>query len=73
MNEPKPKAPFRVKFIIAFTIMTTIFWVGFDVYRAVTTKPVPIVPPEILSPITPNLDESVLNTLPNRVYLENTQ
>lgn len=73
MNQPTPKAPFRVKFIIALTVLTTLFWVGFDVYRALTTKPVPVVPAEVLAPITPTLDENVLNSLPNKVYLENAQ
>lgn len=71
LNSEKRRIPFRIKFIIVSTILTTVLWIGFDVYRALTTKPIPIVAPEILAPIDPTLDESLLNDLPNRVYLEN--
>jgi len=72
LNSEKKKIPFRIKFIIVSTVLTTVLWIGFDVYRALTTKPIPIVAPEILAPIDPTLDESLLNDLPNRVYLEDT-
>ncbi len=55
------------------TVITIFFWIGFEVYRAFTTKPTPTVPVEILTEVDPTLDESVLNKLPERLSLTNEQ
>ncbi len=63
--------PKSLKLILFLTLVTTFSWIGFDVYRAFTQLPPPVVSEEILSPVDPTLNVEVLNTLPNRVYLNN--
>lgn len=63
--------PTSLKVILALTVITTFAWIGFDVYRAFTQLPPPVVSEEILAPVEPNLNVNVLNALPNRVYLNN--
>lgn len=65
----KRRRPFVVNFLI-LTVITTLIWVVFDVYRSFTTKPKPDVPSEILAPIDPTLDKDVLDNLSKKVYLE---
>lgn len=65
----KKQKPFIVKLAI-FTVITSIVWVAFDVYRAFTSKPNPDVSAEILSPINPILDKEILDILSKKVYLE---
>lgn len=67
MNKKKGR-PFIINIII-LTVITSILWVIFDVYRAFTTKPAPIVPEEILAPINPTLNQDLLNEVEKRVYL----
>jgi hypothetical protein len=55
------------------TVITIFFWIGFEVYRALSTKPTPTVPVEILSQIDPTLDQNALNTLPGRLELSSEE
>lgn len=65
----KTKLPSMVTILI-LTALTVFCWVGLDVYRALTIKPAPIVPAEVLNPLDPTLDEEGLNKLEQRVYIE---
>lgn len=65
----KPKLPGLVTILILSAI-TVCFWVGLDIYRALTVKPAPPVPAEVLNYLDPNLDEATLNELEQRVYIE---
>lgn len=67
MNKQKPP---RILTLAILTVVTVVAWIGFDVYRALTTKPAPPVPPEILAPIDPQLNTLILNDIINRVYVE---
>lgn len=64
----KPSSPPLVKIAI-LTVITTFFWIAFEVYRALTLDNNPVLPPEILEPVDPNLDLSTLNQLPQRIHL----
>jgi len=55
------------------TLITVIIWITFDVYRALTIKPAPDVPEEILAKLDPSLDETALNQLQSRVYVADEQ
>lgn len=68
----KKNKPFIVKLLI-LSIITIIIWIGFEVYRAFTVKPSPPVPPEILSPINPILDQQALDELQNRLNLDDSE
>lgn len=64
--------PFIVKFAF-LTLITIVVWIGFDVYRALTTEPPIDVPEETLKQLDPNLDVDTLNQLQNRVYIPDEQ
>lgn len=55
------------------TLITVIFWVAFEVYRTLTTKPAPVVPAEIIAPLNPTLDEATLNKLKLRINLSDDE
>jgi hypothetical protein len=59
--------------IAILTAVTVIFWIGFGVYRIFTSKPSPPVPREIILPVNPNLDTTILNGLQNKIYFTESQ
>jgi hypothetical protein len=59
--------------IAILTVITVIFWIGLDVYRALTQKPAPEVGPKILAPIDSSLDTQSLDKLEKRVYIDQFQ
>jgi len=62
------KMPFSVKLLI-LTAFTVVLWVGFEVYRVLTSEPTPQVPEYILAPLSPTLDISSLNSIGQRINL----
>lgn len=64
----KSKAPTSVTTAI-LTLITIIFWAGFEIYHSITTKPVPPVSAEIINPIDPTLDTKTLDSLLGRTFL----
>lgn len=72
MKKQKRALPRLVVFGI-MTLITTIAWVGFEIYRAFTKSPDPIVPPEVIAPLDPTLDTFTLESLVNKVYLEDEE
>lgn len=69
---PKKKTPAIVR-ILMFSAFTTFIWIGFEVYRALTIKPSPSVSIETLAPLSATLDSSTLNTLQNRLQLNDSE
>lgn len=69
---PKTKIPNLVTVLI-FTLITSIAWVFFSVYRALTAKPNFDVPPAVLQPLSPNLDKSTIDKVEGRMYFEDNQ
>lgn len=51
-------------------LVTTFFWLIFNVYRLITKQPPEPVPVEIISPINPNLDTNTLNELKTRYFID---
>lgn len=68
----KAKTPGIVTTAIITTI-TLFTWIIFSVYRALTTTPPVNVPPEILVPLSPELDTQALAHLAERLYFEEGQ
>ena len=66
------KAP-RPVIVAIFTTMTIILWVFFSVYRILTAKTPPIVPPEILAPVNPVLNTQDLEKLEGRTFFEKSE
>jgi hypothetical protein len=67
----KSKIPSLVT-VAYFTLVTSIVWVAFSVYRVLTSKPDPTVPPEILAPISPTLNKSQIDNIESRIYYSNS-
>ena len=63
----KTKTPSLVTIAILTTI-TALFWVFFSIYRVFTTEPSPVVPPEILEPVSPSLDSSIIDKIQARLF-----
>lgn len=68
----KLKTPTLVTTAI-LTMITVVFWIAFEVYRTITTKPAPTVPQEVIAPLNPTLDEGTLNKLQLRINLDENQ
>ncbi|OGM15867.1 hypothetical protein A2V56_05330 [Candidatus Woesebacteria bacterium RBG_19FT_COMBO_42_9] len=67
----KKKTPALVSTAI-LTVITIFMWIAFSVYRALITQPSVNVPPEILEPISPDLDRETLASLAARTYFGET-
>jgi len=63
----KTKTPNLVTIFILTTI-TVVFWVFFTVYRVFTNEPTPNIPPEVLEPLTPNLDKDTIDKIEARLF-----
>ncbi|HET7099219.1 MAG TPA: hypothetical protein VFI61_03240 [Patescibacteria group bacterium] len=59
--------------VLVLTLLTAVMWVSFNVYRAIATKPAPVVPPEISEPLTPSLDTATLNQINTKIFLDDSQ
>lgn len=56
--------------ILVLTLMTTVVWVGLSVYRAITVKPPATVSEDILKPLNPVIDASVIKQVESSIYFE---
>ncbi len=65
----KPRAPKLVTVAITTTI-TVVFWVFFTLYQVLTRVSPSSVDPILLEPISPSLDTTLLNSIPERVFFE---
>ena len=63
----KRKTPNLVTIAILTTI-TVVFWVFFSVYRVFTDEPSFNVPAEILEPVSPTLDTSLIDKIESRIF-----
>lgn len=68
----KVKTPTAV-ITAVLTLITIIFWVGFELYRALTFKPAPPVPQTIINPLDPTLDTKALQSLQQRMFLNDSE
>ncbi len=59
--------------ILILTAVTIIFWIIFSVVRIFSTDPSPSIPEEILNPLNPNYDKSVVDKIEQRIYFDNEQ
>jgi len=59
--------------IAIISLITTIVWVGFEVYRAFSQKPSPTVTDEVIQTLDPTLDVEILEAVSRRVYLEDSE
>ena len=69
-NPPKTPGPVILGIL---TVITIIFWIGFEVFRSFTKTPEPEIPAEILAPLSPEIDAGELSKLQNRVFLNEAE
>lgn len=60
-----------VVILIILTMLMVFLWIGFSIYNALNTQPPVEVPPEIMAPLDPTLNQEYLNQLPNTIYFDN--
>jgi hypothetical protein len=58
--------------LMILSLITTVFWVFFNIYRAFKKVPEVNVPPGVLAPLDANLNMDALNSLEKRFYLEDS-
>lgn len=68
----KEKTPSYIKVGI-FTVITTILWIFFSVYRTLTARPTPNVPSQVLTPFSPTLDTAKISEIEARISFEEGQ
>jgi len=68
----KKERPFLVQIAI-LTAITTLVWIGFSVYKALTNTPEPTVSQEVLAPVDPTLNTEILESLDERLYLNDEE
>ncbi len=72
MNTKNSRLPNLVSILI-LTVLTALMWISFSVYRAITTKPAPVVPPVVSQPLTPTLDTATMSKVQSSIFLDNSQ
>lgn len=68
----KEKTPNIVSLAI-LTLITSIIWIFFSLYRVFTEKTDVKVPEEILRPLSPSLNEKIISEIENKVFIEQNQ
>jgi hypothetical protein len=68
----KEKLP-NIVTILIFTLVTLVLWLFFSIYRAVTKLQPASVPEEVLTPLNPSLDSTVLREIEKRGYIDESQ
>lgn len=54
--------------LMILTLITSLFWISFSVYRSFS-DPLPIsVPDDVISQITPRLDTDTIEVMKNKLY-----
>ncbi len=59
--------------ILILTLLTSLVWVGLNIYRTVTVKPVAPVPENILKPLNPTLNTDVLQKIEASVFIQDSE
>lgn len=65
MKNPKPP---NIVIVGIITVLTIVLWIIFGVYKLVTTPQDVDVPSNILSPVSPTLDQGGLSSLQQRIF-----
>jgi hypothetical protein len=53
--------------LLGLSIITIVFWIGFEIYHLSSKKTLSDIPQEMLTPINPNLEQEELKKLPERL------
>ena len=64
----RKRKPPNLVIIAILTTITVVFWVFFSIYRVFTDEPSYDVPAEILEPVSPTLDTSLIDKIESRIF-----
>ena len=56
--------------ILVLTLLTVVIWVALSIYRAIAVKPTTTVPEDILNPLNPKIDTSIIDDIESSLYFE---
>jgi hypothetical protein len=59
--------------ILILTLLTTVLWIGLNIYRSVTVKPATEVPEEILKPLNPILNTGVIQKIESAIFIPDSE
>ena len=68
----KSKLPNLISVMI-LTLITTLMWISFNIYRALTSEVPPSVPQEVSEPLNPVLDQETINQIEGKLFLDDSQ
>lgn len=68
----KNKLPSLISILI-LTLLTSVLWISFDVYRALTAKPAESVPKTVSDSITPTLDQTAIKKIESGIFIDSSQ
>lgn len=68
----KTKLPNLISILI-LTVLTSVMWISLNIYRALTTKPTPVVTQVISEPLTPTLDTATITKVESSLFLSKDQ
>lgn len=63
----KKKLPSLVVLTI-LTLITTLFWIGFNIYQALSKEASPVVPDDVILQIDPKLDTDTITLMKSKSY-----
>jgi hypothetical protein len=53
--------------LMIMTLITTIFWISFNIYRVFKQEADPVVPEEVILQIDPKLDNTTIELIKNKI------
>lgn len=68
----KSRIPKQITILI-LTLLTTILWVGLDIYRTLTIKPTTPVSESISKPLIPMIDSETIQSIESSTYFSNSE
>jgi hypothetical protein len=68
----KNKLPSLISILI-LTLITSLMWISFNIYRSLMSQPPPVVSGEVSNPLTPTLDKDSINQIEERLFLDDSQ
>jgi len=68
----KTKLPNLITLLV-LTLVTVLMWIGFTIFRAITTAPEPSVPQDVSQTLSPALDTVTLNKVKSGLFFSTSQ
>ncbi|MDO8503693.1 MAG: hypothetical protein Q7S60_03305 [bacterium] len=66
----KPKKTSNITVFAVLTTLTILTWVGFEIYQAFNKPGMVAISEEVLAPLTPSLNKTVLDNMEQRRFFE---